>query len=244
MIKHSSLDENSCVDVFTLDGWLTVRVDQLVQVNSKDVILCLWPNLRMSLSVADTPGLEHLVSLQGWIIQSCTKHRGSESVSPTKLKVQRVDPTLPPLPSFLTLVDDPVAVQEVQVASPTQKQPSMPQPTLVAQDPQFSGRHPAHFIISGLNKLNRTKGEGSVGDWYKQIFGCPTYPHVTLSKMQERLELAHQIFNALSPKQCIDITWGALLQMVAPRDNQAWDNFLVIITHQLTLHTKNCSWPQ
>lgn len=65
IIKHSSLDENSCVDVFTLDGWLTVRVDQLVQVNSKDVILCLWPNLRMSLSVADTPGLEHLVSLQG-----------------------------------------------------------------------------------------------------------------------------------------------------------------------------------
>lgn len=87
IIEYSLLDETSRIDVFALDGWMTVWADQLVQVDLKDIILWLRPDLRTTLSSTETPGLNHLVSLQGRIIQLRTKQGGSELVSPVKPKV-------------------------------------------------------------------------------------------------------------------------------------------------------------
>ena len=215
VIKYSSLDENSYVDVYAMDGWTTVRVDQLVQVDSKDILLRFRHNLRTPLSPTETPGLDRLVSLQGRIIPSHTKRGGSELVSPVKPKVQKPNSPLPPLPSLLASVDS-SAVRGIQRTLPTQ-QPSL-QPIPITQDPRFPGEHSASFIISGLDKLDQTKGEGSVGDRYKRIFGRPTYPRATLSKMREKLEPARRIFATLPPERRVAITWSALLQMVVHKD--------------------------
>ena len=221
VVNHSQLDERSRVDVFGLGGWTMVPINQVVEIDCKDIILRLRPNIQTSLSLEETPGLQKLLDHQGRRIPSRTKRGASELVSPSKPKIPRLDTEAPPLRSLLgTLATDPVNfLPQPLVRGPMglghsaphhPETPGSNMSTTEPPKPRFPSSYLARSILSGLEEVYRRDGR-KVGERYEATFKH-TYARSSLSALRTNAALVRPVFGTLDLGAQETITWGALIQ--------------------------------